>query len=86
MHTGRIASAPARCARSDSAGGNSNATDIKQRAAFKIIGRSTAERQNAFAMDRPVLDLNRIQTDFLVCEFRVHFPPYYSHAADDDMR
>jgi predicted dithiol-disulfide oxidoreductase (DUF899 family) len=32
-------------------GANGNAADVKQRAAFKILGRSTVERQKAFAME-----------------------------------
>jgi predicted dithiol-disulfide oxidoreductase (DUF899 family) len=43
-------------------GVNGNATDIKQRAAFKIIGRSTVERQKAFAMERGWRDLDFVQT------------------------
>lgn len=41
---------------------NGNAADIKQRAALKILGRSTVERQNAFAQERGWRDLDFVQT------------------------
>jgi predicted dithiol-disulfide oxidoreductase (DUF899 family) len=43
-------------------GVNGNAKDIKQRAAFKILGRSLIERQKAFAMERNWRDLDFVQT------------------------
>ena len=43
-------------------GANGNAADVKQRAAFKILGRSTVERQTAFAMERGWRDLDFVQT------------------------
>ena len=43
-------------------GVNGNAADIKQRAAFKILGRSTVERQTAFALERGWRDLDFVQT------------------------
>jgi predicted dithiol-disulfide oxidoreductase (DUF899 family) len=43
-------------------GVNGNAADIKQRAAFKIFGRSSVERQKAFAMERGWRDLDFVQT------------------------
>ena len=43
-------------------GANGNAADIKQRAAFKILGRSTVERQKAFAEERGWKDLDFVQT------------------------
>ena len=39
-----------------------NAADIKQRAALKILGRSTVERQLAFAEERGWTDLDFLQT------------------------
>ena len=39
-----------------------NATDIKQRVALKILGRSSVERQVAFAQQRGWRDLNFVQT------------------------
>ena len=39
-----------------------NAADIKQRVALKILGRSTVERQRAFAQERGWRDLNFAQT------------------------
>ncbi|MDP3175170.1 MAG: DUF899 family protein [Phenylobacterium sp.] len=41
---------------------NGNATDIKQRVALKILGRSLVERQNAFAQERGWRDLDFVQT------------------------
>lgn len=41
---------------------NGNAADIKQRVALKILGRSTVERQFAFAQERGWRDLNFVQT------------------------
>jgi predicted dithiol-disulfide oxidoreductase (DUF899 family) len=41
---------------------NGNAQDIKQRVALKILGRSSVERQFAFARERGWRDLNFIQT------------------------
>ncbi|WP_327212942.1 DUF899 family protein [Ramlibacter sp. Leaf400] len=41
---------------------NGNAADIKQRVALKILGRSTVERQNAFAVERGWRDLDFVQT------------------------
>jgi predicted dithiol-disulfide oxidoreductase (DUF899 family) len=41
---------------------NGNAADIKQRVALKILGRSTVERQYAFAQQRGWRDLNFVQT------------------------
>lgn len=43
-------------------GVNGNATDIEQRAALKIFGRSTVERQKAFALERGWRDLDFVQT------------------------
>jgi len=43
-------------------GANGNAADVKQRAAFKILGRSTVERQKAFAMERGWHDLDFVQS------------------------
>lgn len=43
-------------------GANGNAADIKQRAAFKILGRSPVERQQAFALERGWRDLDFVQT------------------------
>jgi predicted dithiol-disulfide oxidoreductase (DUF899 family) len=40
---------------------NGNAADIKQRAAFKVFGRSPVERQKAFAMERGWRDLDFVQ-------------------------
>lgn len=41
---------------------NGNAADIKQRVALKILGRSSVERQCAFAQQRGWRDLNFVQT------------------------
>jgi predicted dithiol-disulfide oxidoreductase (DUF899 family) len=41
---------------------NGNAADIKQRVALKILGRSSVERQFAFAQQRGWRDLNFVQT------------------------
>jgi predicted dithiol-disulfide oxidoreductase (DUF899 family) len=41
---------------------NGNAADIKQRVALKILGRSSLERQFAFAQERGWRDLNFVQT------------------------
>ena len=41
---------------------NGNAADIKQRVALKILGRSSVERQYAFAQERGWRDLNFVQT------------------------
>jgi len=41
---------------------NANAADIKQRVAMKILGRSSVERQFAFAQERGWRDLNFVQT------------------------
>ena len=41
---------------------NGNAADIKQRVAFKILGRSPVERQLAFAQERGWRDLDFVQT------------------------
>jgi predicted dithiol-disulfide oxidoreductase (DUF899 family) len=41
---------------------NGNAADIKQRMALKILGRSSVERQFAFAQERGWRDLNFVQT------------------------
>jgi predicted dithiol-disulfide oxidoreductase (DUF899 family) len=41
---------------------NGNGADIKQRVALKILGRSTVERQFAFAQERGWRDLNFVQT------------------------
>lgn len=43
-------------------GVDGNATDIKQRAELKILGRSPLERQKAFAMERGWRDLDFVQT------------------------
>ena len=43
-------------------GANGNAADVKQRAAFKILGRSSVERQKAFALERGWRDLEFVQT------------------------
>ncbi|GMM94134.1 DUF899 family protein [Qipengyuania sp. MTN3-11] len=43
-------------------GANGNAADVKQRAAFKILGRSPVERQKAFALERGWRDLDFVQT------------------------
>ena len=43
-------------------GANGNAADIKQRAAFKILGRSPVERQVAFALERGWRDLYFVET------------------------
>lgn len=43
-------------------GANGNASDIKQRAAFKILGRSPVERQIAFARERGWRNLDFVQT------------------------
>lgn len=41
---------------------NGNAADIKQRVALKVFGRSSVERQFAFAQERGWRDLNFVQT------------------------
>jgi predicted dithiol-disulfide oxidoreductase (DUF899 family) len=41
---------------------NGNAADIKQRVALKVFGRSSVERQFAFAQERGWHDLNFVQT------------------------
>jgi predicted dithiol-disulfide oxidoreductase (DUF899 family) len=41
---------------------NGNAADIKQRVALKILGRSSVERQCAFAVERGWRDLDFVQT------------------------
>lgn len=41
---------------------NGNAADIKQRVALRILGRSSVERQRAFALERGWRDLNFAQT------------------------
>ena len=41
---------------------NGNAADIKQRVALKILGRSSVERQFAFAVERGWRDLDFVQT------------------------
>ena len=41
---------------------NGNAADVKQRVALKILGRSSVERQVAFAQERGWRDLNFVQT------------------------
>jgi predicted dithiol-disulfide oxidoreductase (DUF899 family) len=41
---------------------NGNAADIKQRVALKILGRSSVERQYAFAQERGWRDLDFVQT------------------------
>ena len=41
---------------------NGNAADIKQRVALKILGRSSVERQFAFAQERGWRDLDFVQT------------------------
>lgn len=41
---------------------NGNARDVKQRAALKILGRSSVERQQAFARERGWRDLDFVQT------------------------
>lgn len=43
-------------------GANGNGADVKQRVAFKIIGRSPVERQRAFAIERGWRDLDFVQT------------------------
>jgi predicted dithiol-disulfide oxidoreductase (DUF899 family) len=43
-------------------GVNGNAADVKQRVAFKILGRSPVERQRAFALERGWRDLDFVQT------------------------
>jgi predicted dithiol-disulfide oxidoreductase (DUF899 family) len=43
-------------------GVNGNAADIKQRVALKILGRSSVERQNAFALERGWRHLDFVQT------------------------
>jgi predicted dithiol-disulfide oxidoreductase (DUF899 family) len=43
-------------------GANGNGADVKQRVAFKIIGRSPVERQRAFALERGWRDLDFLQT------------------------
>jgi predicted dithiol-disulfide oxidoreductase (DUF899 family) len=41
---------------------NGNGADIKQRVAFKVLGRSPVPRQNAFAQERGWKDLDFVQT------------------------
>jgi predicted dithiol-disulfide oxidoreductase (DUF899 family) len=41
---------------------NGNAADIKQRVAFKVLGRSPLPRQIAFAQERGWHDLNFVAT------------------------
>ena len=41
---------------------NGNAADIKQRVALKVLGRSSVDRQYAFAQERGWRDLNFVQT------------------------
>ena len=41
---------------------NGNAADIKQRVALKVLGRSPASRQIAFAVERDWRDLDFVQT------------------------
>lgn len=41
---------------------NGNAADIRQRVALRILGRSSVERQKAFAQERGWRDLNFVQT------------------------
>jgi predicted dithiol-disulfide oxidoreductase (DUF899 family) len=41
---------------------NGNAADIRQRVALKVLGRSTVERQIAFAVERGWRDLSFVQT------------------------
>ena len=41
---------------------DSNAADIEQRVAFKVLGRSPVERQLVFAQERGWTDLNFVQT------------------------
>ena len=43
-------------------GANGNGADVKQRVAFKIIGRSPVERQRAFAAERGWRDLDFVHT------------------------
>lgn len=43
-------------------GANGNARDIEQRAALRILGRSSVERQRAFAVERGWNDLTFVQT------------------------
>jgi predicted dithiol-disulfide oxidoreductase (DUF899 family) len=43
-------------------GVNGNGTDIKQRSALKILGRSPVERQKAFALERGWRSLDFVQT------------------------
>jgi predicted dithiol-disulfide oxidoreductase (DUF899 family) len=43
-------------------GANGNGADIKQRVAFKILGRSPVVRQRAFAIERGWRDLDFVQT------------------------
>jgi predicted dithiol-disulfide oxidoreductase (DUF899 family) len=43
-------------------GVNGNARDIEERAALKILGRSSVERQRAFAVERGWRDLDFVQT------------------------
>lgn len=57
-------------------GANGNAADIKQCVALKILGRSTVERQNAFALERGWRDLDFVQTvgDDYAKDFRLLNP------------
>lgn len=41
---------------------NGNGAEIKQRVAFKILGRSPVARQRAFAIERGCRDLDFVQT------------------------
>lgn len=43
-------------------GVNGNGADVKQRVAFKILGRSPVERQRAFAIERGWQDLDFVET------------------------
>ncbi len=43
-------------------GANGNAADVKQRTAFKILARSSVERQKAYAMERGWHDLEFVHT------------------------
>lgn len=71
---------------------NGNANDIKQRAALKILGRSSIERQKAFAAERGWLDLDFVQTvgDDYAKDFRLltedggEFPALIVYQKDGD--
>lgn len=43
-------------------GANGNGADVKQRVAFKVLGRSPVERQKAFALERGWRSLDFVQT------------------------